>query len=210
MSAVLDGPDAGAKRGLLAAARLARETLPLPPTAIALAANSTTTAAAAYLEADPRAEARALLTAKYPGAIVGERPAADAGHHTYAWFDAWERSLIRPGDAEVIALAKASYWGGNTAVVVIRVGADGHASIEVSPGKPRPLRAERLATLRRFLDDHRVADLPPLEHLNFSDGLQWEFVRATPRGGYRVFIDNPDGGEVWGQLVEAMSDAGAP
>jgi hypothetical protein len=210
MSALLEGHDAGAKRGLLAAARLARETLPLPPIAVALGSSPTMTAAAAYLAADPRAEARALFVSKYPGAIVGERPASDAGHITYAWFDAWERSLIRSGDAEVIALAKASYWGGNTAVVLIRVDPDGQGSIELPPKKPRPLRMERLAKLRRFLDEQRVADLAPLEHLGFDDGVQWEFVRATPRGGYRVYMNNPDEVGVWGQVIKAMSDAGAP
>jgi hypothetical protein len=216
----LEGADKEAQRALLACARLTREPLPVAIVGRLLNHDDRNLAMAAesYLESEDSAEARKLVLAKHPGEalILGARQGFDPGHHSFGQFDHLEDQLrdeVRKsdGDDEIFALLSAGYWG-DAGQVVIRV-RHGKAELFIYKERSRlwrrALGADELQSLKAFIAENRVDDLPPLNTLVF-DGMQYEYAHAARDGGRRVYMNNPGaartGGSVYDLLMERFRE----
>lgn len=218
-AAIFESDDTEAHKALLATARLVRQPLGLEHVAHCLLDSDPQLLLAArrYLEADDSPDARRLLWQSQPGEalILGLRPSADPGHHTFRAFDAWENDLraevlSEAGPVEIMGLLATSYWGGNASYAV-RVRPDGAELTYREPdgdGK-RPLTEAELQRLRSFISDGSVDDLPPLA-ADIADGVQYEYLHLTRNGGRRLFMNNPgwggSGGSVYQQLILHFRD----
>jgi hypothetical protein len=217
---VLEGDDREAQRALLAGARLLRESLPVEKVGRLLTKGAKKLALAAerYLESEDSPAARQLVYDQHPGEalILGARQDFDPGHDSYEAFDEWEKRLRdevrgKDGPEEIYALLSAGYWG-NAGQVVIRIRPD-KAELSIHAGakqpKVRTLAPDELKGLRSFVSDNRIDDLPPLNIIVF-DGIQYEYLHLTKKGGRRVFMNNPDvaGDSVYGRLTGYLTDVG--
>ena len=218
--AILASSDVEAVEGLLAAARLVREKLPIAKVnALITPANPLISKAAEeFLIADDTPEARQLVLARHPGEalIIGARQSYDPGHHSFRDFDALEvqlRDELRNSvsDGETYALFSAGYWG-NNGQVLLRV-SNGAAELMYINDRARymirTLTAEEWSSLHDWLEQNHVDDLGPLNMAAF-DGMQYEFLHVSRNGGRRIFMNNPgisdSGGSVYSQLVGRMRD----
>lgn len=218
--AILASSDVEAIEGLLAAARLVREELPITTVdALTTPANPLLSKAAEeFLIADDTAEARRLVFARHPGEglIIGARQSYDPGHHSFRDFDALEDQLkdeFRNSvpDGETFALLSAGYWG-NNGQVLLRV-SNGAAELMYINDRARymvrTLTAQEWSSLHDWLEQNHVDDLGPLNMAAF-DGMQYEFLHVSRNGGRRIFMNNPgisdSGGSVYSQLVGRMRD----
>jgi len=218
--AILASSDIEAIEGLLAAARLVREKLPVTEVdALATPANALLSKAAEeFLISDDSPEARRLVFARHPGEalIIGARQSYDPGHHSFGDFDALEDQLKdefrdSASGGETYALLSAGYWGNNSQVL-LRV-SNGAAELMYINDRARymvrTLTAQEWSTLRDWLDQNQVDDLGPLNMAAF-DGMQYEFLHFSRNGGRRIFMNNPgisdSGGSVYSQLVARMRD----
>ena len=218
--AILVSSDVEGIEGLLAAARLVREKLPIAKVdALATPANPLLSKAAEeFLIADDSPEARRLVLARHPGEalIIGARQSYDPGHHSFRDFDVLEDQLkdefrnAASGD-ETYALLSAGYWG-NSGQVILRVS---HGTAELMCINDRArylvrnLTAQEWSSLSDWLDQHQVDDLGPL-NMAAVDGMQYEFLHLNRNGGRRIFMNNPgisdSGGSVYSQLVGRIRD----
>ena len=218
--AILASSDFEAVEGLLAAARLVREKLPLAKVdALITPANPLLSKAAEeFLIADDTPEARRLVLARHPGEaiIIGARQSYDPGHHSFRDFDALEDQLrdeFRNSvpDGETYALFSAGYWG-NNGQILLRV-SNGAAELMYINDRARymirTLTAQEWSSLHDWLEQNHVDDLGPLNMAAF-DGMQYEFLHVSRNGGRRIFMNNPgisdSGGSVYSQLVGRMRD----
>jgi hypothetical protein len=214
--AVLDDTDQEAQMALLAGARLIREPLPVVKVGRLLkkTAGDVPLAAERYLESEDSPAARQLVYDRHPGEalILGARQEFDPGHDTYEAFDASENRLRaevlgKDGPKEVYALLSAGYWG-NEGQRVVRIRGD-RAELAIHGGKKPPevraLAPAELAHLRGFVADNNIDDLPPFNAIAV-DGIQYEYLHLTKKGGRRVFMNNPAVGArdapAYGQLTE--------
>jgi hypothetical protein len=218
--AILASSDVEAVEGLLAAARLVREKLPLAKVdALITPANPLLSKAAEeFLIADDTPEARRLVLARHPGEaiIIGARQSYDPGHHSFRDFDALEEQLKdefrdAASDGGTYALLSAGYWG-NNGQIFLRV-SNGTAELmyinDRSRYLVRTLTAQEWSSLRDWLDQNQVDDLGPL-NMAAVDGMQYEFLDLNRNGGRRIFMNNPgisdSGGSVYSQLVGRVRD----
>lgn len=144
-------------------------------------------------------------------AIAGARQVGDPGHFSYGQFDAWEKRLLenvhRPdGPEEVYGLLTAGYWGDKgQRVVEVR----GSVAMlcwysDRARSRTRLLSPHEIDELRRFVDDHKVDALPPLE-TNVMDGMQYEYVHLSPTANRRVFMNNPGSLGTEGTVYESLT-----
>ena len=218
--AILASSDVETVQGLLAAARVVREKLPIAKVdALITPANPLLSKAAEeFLIADDTPEARRLLLARHPGEglIIGARQSYDPGHHSFRDFDALEDQLKdefrdAASGGETYALLSAGYWG-NNGQVLLRV-SNGAAELMFINDRARylvrTLTAQEWSSLRDWLDRSQVDDLGPLNMAAF-DGMQYEFLHLNRNGGRRIFMNNPgisdSGGSVYSQLVGRIRD----
>lgn len=205
---VLDNGDPAAKGALLGAARLVGSRLPVDNVVPLLSSNDVLVSQAAerYLEAHDSREAREALWRHHEGQarILGSRPPYDPGHATFGVFDELEDELreeilANHGPDEIYALLSAGYWGG-VGQRIIRV-RDGRARLECD-GRRRPLTRDELRGLLDFIAENEIDDLGRLDTAT-ADGVQFEYLHLTPRGGRRVFMNNPGtaGGSVYDVLT---------
>lgn len=218
--AILASSDIEAVEGLLAAARLVREELPIAKVdALSTPANPLLSKASEeFLISDDTPEARRLILARHPGdaLIIGARQSYDPGHHSFGEFDALEDQLKdefqnAASGNETYALLSAGYWG-NNGQILVRVS---HGTAELmyindrARYMVRTLTAQEWSSLRDWLDQNHVDDLGPLNMAAF-DGMQYEFLHLSGSGGRRIFMNNPgisdSGGSVYSQLVGRMRD----
>jgi len=202
MATLLDGKDADAQAMVLACARLVSDGLPRERVAALLQSREghVHDAAEAYLRGDDGPEARRALLAAAAGQamIIGQRTPGDPGHVSFPAFDkieeAMRRSVREPGGPEeILALLSAGYWGDAGQIIVRVKGGKGRLEFATDPARlfERDLVAAELDGLRAFLSAKKVDALGPLD-TGADDGMQYEFVRVTPAGGRRVFMNNPD------------------
>jgi hypothetical protein len=218
--AILASSDVEAVEGLLAAARLVRERLPIAKVdALTTPANPLLSKSAEeFLIADDTPEARRLVLARHSGEglIIGARQSYDPGHHSFRDFDALEDQLKDEfrdpaSGGETYALLSAGYWG-NNGQVLLRV-SNGIAELMYINDRARylvrTLTAQEWSSLRDWLNRNQVDDLGPLNMAAF-DGIQYEFLHVSRNGGRRIFMNNPgisdSGGSVYSQLVGRMRD----
>ncbi|HKB37544.1 MAG TPA: hypothetical protein VKD72_13940, partial [Gemmataceae bacterium] len=219
-AAILDGTDEEAQLTLLAGARLIREPLPVAKVGRLLkkTARDVPLAAERYLESEDSSAARRLVYDRHPGEalILGARQEFDPGHDTYEAFDAWEKRLRdevlgKDGPEEIYALLSAGYWG-NDGQRVVRI-RGGRAELAIHRGKKLPevraLAPAELAKLRGFVAENKIDDLPPFNAI-VHDGIQYEYLHLTKKGGRRVFMNNPDVGArdapAYSQLTEHFAN----
>jgi len=205
---------------LLAGARLIREPLPVARVGRLLkkTARDVPLAAERYLEGEDSPAARRLVYDRHPGEalILGARQEFDPGHDTYEAFDAWEKRLRdevlgKDGPEEIYALLSAGYWG-NDGQRVVRI-RGGRAELAIHRGKKLPevraLAPAELAKLRGFVAENKIDDLPPFNAI-VHDGIQYEYLHLTKKGGRRVFMNNPDVGArdapAYSQLTEHFAN----
>lgn len=212
---VLENGDPAAKGALLAGARLVGSRLPVDRVVPLLSSEDVLLSKAAerYLEANDSREAREALWHHHEGQawILGSRPPGDPGHTTFAVFDALEEELreevlAKGGPDEIFALLSAGYWGGN-GQRIIRVRGD-RATLECD-GRRRPLIRDELGGLLDFIAQNEVDDLGRLDTAT-ADGVQYEYLHLSLRGGRRVFMNNPGtaGGSVYDVLTSLFLDLG--
>jgi hypothetical protein len=218
--AILASSDLEAIEGLLAAARLVRDKLPIAKVdALTTLANPLISKAVEeFLITDDTPEARTLVLARHKGEamILGARMDYDPGHYSFRDFDALEDQLKEeivdgpPGD-ESFALFSSGYWGNNGQIVlrVLKGAAElmyinDHARYLI-----RTLTAQEWSSLRAWLDQNQIDDLGPL-NMAADDGIQYEFLHLNRNGGRRIFLNNPgisdSGGSVYSQLVGRVRD----
>lgn len=210
---VLKKGDPAARGALLAAARLVGSRLPIDHVVPLLSSDDDLVSRAAerYLEADDSREAREALWRRYEGQarILGSRPHYDPGHATFGVFDELEGELREEiladqGPDEIHALLSAGYWGGvGQRIIRLR---DGRARLDCD-GRRRTLTRDELRGLLDFITRNEVDDLGRLDTPT-ADGVQYEYLHLTPRGGRRVFMNNPDtaGGSVYDVLTSLFLD----
>jgi hypothetical protein len=216
-AAVLDGTDQQAQLALLAGARLIREPLPVAKVGRLLkkTVGEVPLAAERYLESEDSPAARQFVYDHHPGEalILGARQEFDPGHNTYEVFDTWEKRLRheilgKDGPEEVYALLSAGYWG-NAGQRVVRIRGD-KAEFAIHGGKKPPevraLAPAELAQLRSCVAENKIDDLPPFTPIAY-DGLQYEYLHLTKKGGRRVFMNNP-GDPPYGLLTAHFASLG--
>ena len=200
-SSILSGDDRERKIALLACARCVRASLPVGKVGELLSGDGSllSRAAEAYLLAEDGREAREIVLSYHPGEmlILGRRTAWDPGHYSFESLGEWGEVLVREmkrpdGPDEIIALLSAGYFGdvgqamvlarGESAELLRRPDPERYVKRELTDGEWRELRA--------FIEDTRFFDLPALE-TRVHDGIQYEAIRVTRRGGRRVFMNNP-------------------
>ena len=214
---VLGRPDALARAGLLAAARLVGDELPIDAVGALLRDPGPLVgrAAEAYLEASDTRPARELLWEHHAGEarVLGSRPPYPPGHSGFEVFDEWEQALRREvladdGPDEIYALLAVAYFGGpGQRVIRIR---DGRGRLACD-GSRRELTVGELAGLADFVAAHRIDDLSRLD-TGAHDGVQYEYVHLTRRGGRRIFMNNPglEAGSPHAVLTARMLELGCP
>jgi hypothetical protein len=216
---VLDGADQAAQTALLAGARLIRESLPVAKVGRLLkkGVGDLALAAERYLECEDGPAARQLVYDRHPGEalILGARQDFDPGHDGYEAFDTWEKRLTdellgKDGPEEIYALLSDGYWG-NAGQMVIHIRGD-KAELSVHGGEKqsrvRSLSAAELKRLRAFVADNKIDDPPPFD-AGAADGIQYEYLHLTKKGGRRVFMNNPglgvDDDSVYAPLTEQFA-----
>jgi hypothetical protein len=190
---LLESPDTEAKRGLLAAARLASESLPVSDVVALMKGRDAKVALAAekYLEAEDSRSAREALMARHAGEarLYGWRPAGSEAHVS---LDHWEEELrasVRSGQwDEIYGLAVTGYSGREDRHIVVK--SRGEQATLVKDGKERPMTAEQVAELHNFLASRSMDDAPPLDPFR-TRGLVMEYVHLTKNGGRRVIMHDP-------------------
>ncbi len=210
LTRLLEVGDPRAVRAVLVCARHLRADLPLEPVARLLGSDQYGPIAALYLEALDTAEARELLLTGGSPRIVGSRPGNDPGHHTYRRFDNYEDELSdliasADGPDEVIALLSAGYRGDHGQRWILISDGKAEMLLRFNPQviRQRPLGADELDRVRRFLDQQGVDKLPPYTP-RVRNGMQYEYVHLTGDRGVRVFMNNPEidpDGDVYGRLA---------
>lgn len=184
-------------------------------------------AAALYLQSEGSAAAKRQL-AQYNRQERQKAPRAnwEPGHDSFQDFDELKRDLQnrianKDGPDEVWALLSSGFWGDDGQRLIYLE--DGKARAIRAYGQGRvgrsPLTAEQMTSVRGYVERYGVDDLPALE-LPIVDGIQYNYVHATPSAFHRVFMNNPpvtrkammryeEAGEgivVYGQLVNLFTD----
>lgn len=216
---VLDGTDIDARRTLLACLRLIRHPLPLAEVGKMLDATDDrlSRAAQAYLESEGSLEAREMVWARRPeeARLIGARMKGPPGHIGFACIDAaeaeWQRELqATDGPDEIYALVGGG-WDGVLHARIVRIRGAQILFTRERKGEvvaSRVLSAEEWERLHGLVGSGAVDDLPPLTS-RICDGVQWEYVHLTCRGGSRVFMHCPGAesgtrGTVYDRLVLAF------
>jgi HEAT repeat protein len=209
---LLASDDVDAVRGLLAAARVVREPLPINAVAGALARLPRTASAAdAYLDAEDSPAARAIVAERHRGElrITGSRLGWDPGDDTTGPMNAWEQRTIARFRAihadEMLLLGAGSAWSAAHTFVAIEIAGD-DAWLNLGPNVKRVrFDAAKLADLRAFLNGASFDDLGPLD-TGVIDGVQYEYLHITHDGARRVFMNNPAHapGSPYDELVRRM------
>jgi hypothetical protein len=190
----LDGRDLQAIKGLLATARLCRTLLPAEVVGRFLDNKDAELAAAArgYLMTEDGPAARALILARYPGAVTGEEEGGPDSLPPEVKPLQAEIAASKDQTQETFALLELSGFRH----AIIRVRQDGSATLSLvsHPGRIRyrDLSRDELAELRRFIDQQRFDDLPPLPYTGAVDGVWYNYVHLTSAGGRRVAMNNPE------------------
>jgi hypothetical protein len=190
---VLESTNAEAKRGLLAAARLASESLPVDDVAALMNGRHPKLAIAAekYLEEEDSRVAREALMARHPGEvrIYGWR---SVGEQAKVSLDKWEEALrtsVRKGEwDEIYGLATTGLDGKEDQQILVKSRAD--KAVLINNGQERPITAEQVAALHNFLATRAMDDAPPLNYSR-GHGLVMEYLHLTKAGGRRVFMNDP-------------------
>jgi hypothetical protein len=171
---ILAGHDIEAQRGLLAAARLAAEKLPVHDVADLFGRTpSLDEAAEAFLLDDDSEVAGALVRARHPHEIVIRGWDGDP-----KWEEEMVCRFLSSDAAELIALKRNASWIGDVTIVEIYVSSDGSAS---------PASAQDIVSLAAAL---HFDELPPLD-VAVNDGGDYEYLHLTRSGGHRVMMSNP-------------------
>jgi hypothetical protein len=200
----LENQDRLAQLALLAVARLARVALPVTPIAQLLSSDDQALVHAAelYLETNDSPAARTELLRHLSGkaTILGARLNFDPGHFTFGGFDKTENklreSVLRDdGPREIIAFLSEGYWGSDGQRVIFVE--ENRAVLRADDGNGRTREREvppgELKSLVDWIAREQIEDLPPFDAGAF-DGIQWEFVRLSRKGGRRIFMNNPPSG----------------
>jgi hypothetical protein len=190
---LLESPNTEAKRGLLAAARLASESLPVSDVVALMKGRDAKLALAAekYLEGEDSRGAREALMARHAGEarLYGWRP---AGAEAHASLDKWEEELrasVRSGQwDDVYGLAITGSSGREDQHIVVK--SHGDQATLFKDGKERPMTAEQVAELHNFLATRSMDDAPPLDAFK-THGPVMEYVHLTRNGGRRVIMHDP-------------------
>ena len=170
---ILAGHDVEAQRGLLAAARLAAEKLPVDDVADLFGQSpALDEAAEAFLLEDDSEVAGALVRARHPNEIVIRGWGGDA-----EWEEEMMCRFLASDAAELIALKRDAPWPGDFTVIEIYVSADGAAW---------PASAQDIVSLAAA---SHFDELPPID-VALREG-EYEYLHLTRGGGHRVMMSSP-------------------
>lgn len=213
LKSVLAGRDALAQLALLAAARYAREKLPVESVGKLLANASLTAAAESYLEIEDSAEARRLVWARHPGEarILGERQSNDDAirppHSDVVnfglpptlgkWEEKMRQEVLWPsGPAEIYAVTPSFNPGVYNSVIVRVAGGKAEISLHQAEGRRlfRALDSAELQELKELTSREEIENLGPenpIEQLQFIHDVRiprYEYLRLTKDGGRRIML----------------------
>ena len=201
IEAVISGDDPVATCTLLAVARLSRVELPIAPVEKFLTGSDKRLAQAAelYLEANDSAPAReALWTHSMNQARVLGYPHS-SGQRWQGDIDRSEdeaRNLVLAsgGPQEIYALLSQGTWGGRGQALLLRY--EDRAILRRNDGngrfQERELALKEMDSLKEWLEREQIDDLPPFD-TGTADGVQYEYLHLSRRGGRRVYMNNPPG-----------------
>ena len=171
---ILAGHDIEEQRGLLAAARLAREELPVADVADLFGRTPLLDdAAEAFLAHEKDAAAESLVRARHPGELVIRGWGGDSD-----WEEEMTCRFLASDAAELIALKRNALDVDDATVLAIQVTSRGAAS---------PESAQDIVTL---VAASHFDDLEPIE-IEAPEGAEYEYLHLTRGGGRRVMMTNP-------------------
>ncbi len=209
---VLKSSDPAAQTAWFACARLARVAIPLDLAVPFLDSKIKELASAAdkyFAESDsPIARAEVKKRASNQARVVGTQLNFSAFPMEQGEISRTEKELRRffhePNPPrEIYALLSEGNFGsdGQRAFFVY---ADRNV-LRCSDGngrmRERDISKAEFMTLRDWINKNNVADLPPYDE-GTMDGIQLQYVHATPDSGERVFMNNPPGGPVGAAKVQ--------
>ena len=215
LKSVLAGRDALAQLALLAAARYAREKLPVESVGKLMANASLASAAESYLEIEDSAEARRLVWARHPGEarILGEvrgdgfndsviRTSHNSISISFAdpdlpptlgkWEEKMRQEVLRPNGPSEIYAVTPGFNPGVYNSVIVRVG-QGKAEISLHQAEGRrlfrALDSAELQELKELTSREEIENLGPEKPVE-----QLPYIHDTRMPGYEYLRLTKDGG----------------